>query len=60
MKKIYPQIKKIVFDIILSVADKIDVNKKLHCFELFGLDFMIDGNFEVKLLEVNANPCLET
>ncbi len=27
--------------------------------EIFGLDFMIDENFKVWLIEVNTNPCLE-
>ncbi len=26
---------------------------------MFGLDFMIDSNFNVWLIEVNTNPCLE-
>lgn len=27
--------------------------------EIFGLDFMIDENFKVWLIECNTNPCLE-
>jgi D-alanine-D-alanine ligase-like ATP-grasp enzyme len=27
-----------------------------HCFEIFGLDFMVDNNFQVFLLEVNPGP----
>lgn len=27
--------------------------------QLFGLDFMIDSNFKVWLIEVNTNPCIE-
>ena len=34
--------------------------KRLHTFEIFGYDFMIDSNFKVYLIEVNTNPCLET
>ena len=30
-----------------------------HNFEIFGLDFMIDSQFNVWLIEVNTNPCLE-
>jgi len=26
---------------------------------VFGLDFMIDEDFKVWLIEVNTNPCLE-
>ena len=27
-------------------------------FEIFGLDFLIDENFKVWLIEANTNPCL--
>ena len=30
-----------------------------HNFEIFGLDFMIDSDFNTWLIEVNTNPCLE-
>jgi D-alanine-D-alanine ligase-like ATP-grasp enzyme len=40
---------------------KIPANTKGQgcCFELFGYDFIIDGDFGVWLIEVNTNPCLE-
>jgi D-alanine-D-alanine ligase-like ATP-grasp enzyme len=28
-------------------------------FELFGYDFMLDHDFNLWLIEVNTNPCLE-
>ncbi len=28
-------------------------------FELFGYDFILDGDFNVWLIECNTNPCLE-
>ena len=37
----------------------IDPEKKGHNFEIFGLDFMIDGDFHPWLIEINNNPCLE-
>ena len=27
-------------------------------FEIYGLDFMLDENLNVWLIEVNTNPCL--
>ena len=30
-----------------------------HQFELFGLDFLIDRNFKVWLIECNTNPSIE-
>ena len=33
--------------------------RRKHCFELFGLDFMIDNEFNCWLIEVNTNPCIE-
>ena len=36
-----------------------DPNKRLHNFEVFGLDFMIDEEFKPWLIEINTNPCLE-
>eukprot|EP00825_Cyclidium_porcatum_P008697 TRINITY_DN14346_c0_g1_i1.p1 TRINITY_DN14346_c0_g1~~TRINITY_DN14346_c0_g1_i1.p1 ORF type:complete len:216 (+),score=50.20 TRINITY_DN14346_c0_g1_i1:107-754(+) len=59
MKQIYPQIKLRAQDSVKSVFNKINPNKKEQTFELFGLDFMIDDNFQVWLIEINTNPCLE-
>lgn len=28
-------------------------------FELMGLDFMLDDKLNLKIIEVNTNPCLE-
>lgn len=30
-----------------------------HTHELFGYDFMLDGDFNLQLIEVNSNPCME-
>jgi hypothetical protein len=42
-----------------SVAKKLNPSRRKNCFELFGLDFMIDSDFSVWLIEVNTNPCIE-
>jgi len=41
------------------VTKKLNPNRRKHCFELFGFDFMLDSDFNVWLIEVNTNPCIE-
>jgi hypothetical protein len=40
-------------------AGTLDPQRLENNFELFGLDFMIDSDLKVWLIEVNSNPCLE-
>ena len=56
---VIPRIREIVTDTIRATYKKLDVNRHLHSFELFGYDFMIDDKWNLWLLEVNTNPCLE-
>lgn len=42
-----------------AVYGKIDPKKRVNTFEVFGLDFMIDDEFKIYIIEVNTNPCLE-
>lgn len=42
-----------------SVSKKLNPKKQKHCFELFGLDFMLDADMNVWLIEVNTNPDIE-
>lgn len=42
-----------------SVNKKINQNHRKYCFELFGLDFIIDEDLKVWLIEINQNPCIE-
>lgn len=51
--------KSIATDSIKSTYLQLDRQNLEHNFEIFGLDFMIDENFNVWLIEVNTNPCLE-
>eukprot|EP01022_Parablepharisma_sp_SALTPOND_P025273 TRINITY_DN583_c0_g2_i1.p1 TRINITY_DN583_c0_g2~~TRINITY_DN583_c0_g2_i1.p1 ORF type:complete len:933 (+),score=109.88 TRINITY_DN583_c0_g2_i1:11362-14160(+) len=54
----YFQKQEIITDTIKSVYPFIDKKRRLHTFELFGYDFMIDEALKVYLIEANINPCL--
>ena len=58
-RDLLPQIEKIVTDTIRATYMKMDPNKRINSFEVFGYDFMIDEDFKVYLIEANTNPCLE-
>lgn len=34
-------------------------NDRKYSFEVFGYDFMIDLDYNVWLIEINTNPCLD-
>jgi hypothetical protein len=57
-RDLVPQFKKISRDCIRGVWGKIDPNKRMNTFEVFGLDFMLDDEFKPYLIEVNTNPDL--
>lgn len=42
-----------------SAWKKMNPNNRKECFEIFGLDYIIDADLNVWLIEVNTNPCLE-
>ena len=50
------RIKDLVIDSFLSGCNLFNPNKREHCFEVMGFDFMIDEDFKVWLIEVNTNP----
>jgi len=58
-RDILPQIKKLTADCFRAVWGKIDPHKRMNTFECYGLDFMLDEDFKVYIIEVNTNPCLE-
>lgn len=58
-RDIVPQINKLTTDIFRATFDKLDPKRRVNTFEFFGLDFMLDEEFRVYLIEVNTNPCLE-
>ena len=59
VQEILPQIKALAKDSIMAVFLKLDPNRRLHCMEILGYDFMLDSNLKPWLIEVNTNPCLE-
>lgn len=69
MKDLLPQIRvrlhlmfyiqKIMADTFKATFIKIDPKRRLHSFEIFGYDFMIDEDLKMYLIECNTNPCLE-
>ena len=58
-RDIIPEIKNIVSDSFKATHGKLDPKGRKYTFEIFGYDFMIDTNFQVYLIEININPCLE-
>lgn len=42
-----------------AVKSKLNANNRKYCFEIFGYDFIIDSLFNVWLIEINTNPCIE-
>ncbi|OMJ67300.1 hypothetical protein SteCoe_35572 [Stentor coeruleus] len=56
---ILPKIKGLAKDSIMAAYMKLDPNRRLHCMEILGYDFMLDSNLKPWLIEVNTNPCLE-
>ena len=43
---------------LISFVDDIPVKESNNCFELYGMDVMIDDNYQPWLLEVNYSPAL--
>ncbi|NXG59924.1 TTL10 polyglycylase, partial [Hemiprocne comata] len=52
------RMQQIMLQCFLAAQHKLDC--KLGYFDLIGCDFLIDENFKVWLLEMNANPALHT
>jgi hypothetical protein len=58
--KIMPEIKRITgLSLAGAVASNIGESDITKSFELLGYDYMIDDEFQPKLIEINSNPCLE-
>lgn len=59
VRDLLPRMERLVTDSVRAVALKIDPLRKHNSFEIFGYDFMIESDFQVKLIECNTNPSLE-
>ena len=51
--------KEIAFLVMSSVGSKINRNNRKNCMEIFGFDYFLDEKFNLYLIEVNTNPCIE-
>lgn len=48
--------KDLIIDTFLATKPQLNPNRRKHCFELLGYDFLIDEDFRLWLIEVNTNP----
>eukprot|EP00241_Pyramimonas_parkeae_P010175 CAMPEP_0114262996 /NCGR_PEP_ID=MMETSP0058-20121206/22193_1 /TAXON_ID=36894 /ORGANISM="Pyramimonas parkeae, CCMP726" /LENGTH=236 /DNA_ID=CAMNT_0001379085 /DNA_START=631 /DNA_END=1338 /DNA_ORIENTATION=+ len=55
---IYPQMMEATRHVFRSAIDKLNPRRVDYCFELMGMDFMLDSSFKVWLIEVNTSPAL--
>lgn len=51
--------RQVALDAVRASYMRLDPRRLHHNFEVLGLDFMIDRDFKVWLIEINTNPCLE-
>lgn len=58
-RDVMPKMKYQAIVALQSVCKKLNPYRRKHCFELFGLDYMLDVDMNCWLIEANTNPCLE-
>lgn len=58
-KHLVPQMKELIIKTFCAVSKQIDPKRHKYTFELFGYDFILDEDFNIWLIEVNTNPCIE-
>ena len=54
--RVTDRINEVMRLVFLQTKSKLD--RKFGCFEVFGFDFMLDGDLSPILLEININPAL--
>lgn len=55
---VFPQMKECAAAIFRHVTSKLNPMNISYCFELFGVDFMVDESGKVYLIEINTSPAL--
>ena len=51
-----PRMKDLIIDSFNAVKHQLNPNRRKHCFEILGYDFLIDEDFRLWLIEINTNP----
>eukprot|EP00806_Schmidingerella_arcuata_P003033 Macronucleus_3747.p1 GENE.Macronucleus_3747~~Macronucleus_3747.p1 ORF type:complete len:207 (+),score=27.99 Macronucleus_3747:1-621(+) len=54
--RVTDKINEVMRLVFLQTKDRLD--RKFGCFEIYGFDFMLDGDLRPILLEININPAL--
>lgn len=53
---ILPKMRDITIDLMKASINLLDPERRSNNFELFGLDFILDEDLRVYLIDVNSNP----
>lgn len=56
---VFPKMKEIVRHVFKASLPRLNPKHLDYCFELFGLDFMLDTTGSVFLIEINTGPALQ-
>lgn len=51
-----PRMRDLIIDSFLATKNQLNPNRRKHCFELLGYDFLIDEDFRLWMIEINTNP----
>eukprot|EP00347_Sterkiella_histriomuscorum_P017175 403350383 len=51
-----PRMRDLIIDSFLATKQQLNPNRRKHCYELLGYDFLIDEDFRLWMIEINTNP----